>query len=113
MAIHHDKLAYGKLASLREDFTEERLEKMAKMLSDSLEKEDDVAPRSDSMDKADITDKAGADIAAASDADIFIKTDRKGDFGSKYAEEASGNGSVRGASKIRKKEKPNRRKERK
>lgn len=34
MTIHHDKLAYGRFAPLREDFSEERLEAMAKLLSD-------------------------------------------------------------------------------
>lgn len=33
MTIHHDKLAYGRFAPLREDFSEERLEAMAKLLS--------------------------------------------------------------------------------
>lgn len=37
MTIHHDKMAYGRLASLREDFSEERLEAMAKLLSDGAE----------------------------------------------------------------------------
>ena len=33
MTIHHDKLAYGKIASLTEEFSEEKLEKMAETLS--------------------------------------------------------------------------------
>ena len=37
MTIHHDKMAYGRLASLREDFSEERLAEMAKKLSESAE----------------------------------------------------------------------------
>ena len=37
MTIHHDKMAYGKLAPLREDFSEERLEAMAKLLSEGTE----------------------------------------------------------------------------
>lgn len=37
MTIHHDKMAYGRLASLREDFSEERLEAMAKLLSENAE----------------------------------------------------------------------------
>lgn len=43
MTIHHDKMAYGKLASLREDFSEERLEAMAKLLSEGAgEKAEDA-----------------------------------------------------------------------
>lgn len=34
MTIHHDKMAYGRFAPLREDFSEERLEAMAKLLSE-------------------------------------------------------------------------------
>ena len=37
MTIHHDKMAYGRLAPLREDFSEERLAEMAKLLSESAE----------------------------------------------------------------------------
>ena len=37
MTIHHDKMAYGRLASLREDFSEELLEALAKLLSDYAE----------------------------------------------------------------------------
>lgn len=33
MTIHHDKLAYGKLASTREDLSEARLEEMLKELN--------------------------------------------------------------------------------
>ena len=33
MTIHHDKLAYGKLSSLREELSEDRLIEMAKALS--------------------------------------------------------------------------------
>ena len=67
MAIHHDKAAYGKLASLREDFSEERLEAMAKMLScaaaeKSADSTDGAAEKS--ADSAD-----GADGAAEKSAD--------------------------------------------
>ena len=55
MAIHHDKAAYGKLASLREDFSEERLEAMAKMLSCG------AAEKSDSADGADGAAEKSAD----------------------------------------------------
>ena len=34
MVIHHDKMAYGRLDSLTEKLSDERLAKMAKMLSD-------------------------------------------------------------------------------
>ena len=37
MTIHHDKLAYGKLASMQEDMTEDKLLKMLKTLSEEGE----------------------------------------------------------------------------
>lgn len=39
MTIHHDKLAYGKLASMQEDISEDKLLKMLKTLSEEGEKE--------------------------------------------------------------------------
>lgn len=33
MTIHHDKMAYGKLDNLSEKFSEDRLKKMAELLS--------------------------------------------------------------------------------
>lgn len=39
MVIHHDKMAYGKLDSLTEKLSDERLAKMAKMLSDGQNEE--------------------------------------------------------------------------
>lgn len=42
MTIHHDKLAYGKLASTREELTEEELLAMLKELE---EEEDDGADK--------------------------------------------------------------------
>ena len=39
MVIHHDKMAYGRLASLTEKLSDERLAKMAKMLSDGQNEE--------------------------------------------------------------------------
>ncbi len=39
MAIHHDKLAYGKLAAMQEDFSEDALIQMAQALSAVEEKE--------------------------------------------------------------------------
>lgn len=40
MTIHHDKLAYGKLASSREDVSENRLEEMLKKLNGKDEKQE-------------------------------------------------------------------------
>ena len=52
MTIHHDKLAYGRFAPLREDFSEERLEAMAKLLSDGAEETaDGTESEKDETDK--------------------------------------------------------------
>ena len=52
MTIHHDKMAYGRFAPLREDFSEERLEAMAKLLSDGAEeKTDGTESEKDETDK--------------------------------------------------------------
>lgn len=40
MTIHHDKLAYGKLASMQEDMSEDKLLKMLKTLSEEDEETD-------------------------------------------------------------------------
>ena len=40
MTIHHDKLAYGKLASMQEDMSEDKLLKMLKALSEEGEETD-------------------------------------------------------------------------
>lgn len=40
MTIHHDKLAYGKLASMQEEMSEEKLLKMLKALENEGEEED-------------------------------------------------------------------------
>ncbi len=40
MTIHHDKLAYGKLASSREELSEERLAAMLKELNKEKDKEE-------------------------------------------------------------------------
>ena len=37
MTIHHDKMAYGKLASMQEDFSQERLNRMAEQLNEESE----------------------------------------------------------------------------
>ncbi len=39
MTIHHDKLAYGKLASDREDISEERIAEMLKALNEDKKEE--------------------------------------------------------------------------
>ena len=39
MTIHHDKLAYGKLASMQEDMSEDKLLKMLQNLSEEGEEE--------------------------------------------------------------------------
>lgn len=41
MTIHHDKLAYGKLASSREELSEERLTAMLKEFNKEKDKEED------------------------------------------------------------------------
>ena len=40
MTIHHDKLAYGKLASMQEEMSEDKLLKMLKALSEEGEETD-------------------------------------------------------------------------
>ncbi len=40
MTIHHDKLAYGKLASATEDMTEQEIADMLKALSENEEEEE-------------------------------------------------------------------------
>lgn len=39
MTIHHDKLSYGKLASMQEDMSEDKLLKMLKTLSEESSEE--------------------------------------------------------------------------
>lgn len=62
MTIHHDKLAYGKLASQREDVSEERLLKMLVELNSAencgeCEKEDGASVNSENGDTASPADK--------------------------------------------------------
>ena len=45
MAIHHDKTAYGKLASAREDLSEERVLEMLRLLSETSEKAEETEKR--------------------------------------------------------------------
>ena len=47
MTIHHDKLAYGKLASLTEEFSEERLLEMVNSLSEEEENAESEAENSE------------------------------------------------------------------
>ena len=58
MTIHHDKLAYGKLAPLTEEFSEERLLEMVNSLSE--EEEENEAEAAD-------TDEKEADAAKKKD----------------------------------------------
>lgn len=48
MTIHHDKMAYGKLADLSEKLSEEKLKAMAALLSeqpDEAEEQEDAAQK--------------------------------------------------------------------
>ena len=47
MVIHHDKLAYGKLASPTEEMTEEQIAAMLKQLNDGQEEQDDGEKKKD------------------------------------------------------------------
>ena len=52
MTIHHDKLAYGKLASSREDVSEKRLAEMLEKLNEKEKKDDtDAKPEKDGESK--------------------------------------------------------------
>ncbi len=44
MTIHHDKLAYGRLARTSEELSEEKIQEMLKLLAEeeNKEKEDDL-----------------------------------------------------------------------
>lgn len=63
MTIHHDKMAYGKLADLSEKLSEEKLKAMAALLSeqpDEAEEQEDAAQKNGSV-QADDEVKDGAD----------------------------------------------------
>lgn len=45
MAIHHDKMAYGKLAASREDMREDELIAMAQLLSEEEDEREDEAKK--------------------------------------------------------------------
>lgn len=51
MTIHHDKLAYGKLATLSEELSEEKLLQMLKELDDGKENEQDEKENNKSAKK--------------------------------------------------------------
>ena len=57
MTIHHDKLAYGKLASMQEDMSEDKLLKMLKTLSEEGEKEDKEANKTALPEEGEKGDK--------------------------------------------------------
>lgn len=54
MAIHHDKMAYGKLDSLSEKFSDEKLIKMARLLSAETEEQEEKADENAPAQKDDI-----------------------------------------------------------
>lgn len=53
MTIHHDKLAYGKLAPESEEMSEEQIAKMLKLLKEEEQKKEDCGngrnPRKDNI----------------------------------------------------------------
>lgn len=52
MTIHHDKLAYGKLASMRETVSQDRIEEMLQKLKPSEREQDKSdAPETDTSGK--------------------------------------------------------------
>ena len=51
MTIHHDKLAYGKLASLTEEFSEDRLLEMVNSLSEEEENAESEAENSEEKER--------------------------------------------------------------
>lgn len=66
MTIHHDKLAYGKLASQREDVSEERLLKMLAELNSA-----------ESCEKCEKNDGAYVKSAKGNDASLAYKDKEK------------------------------------
>ncbi|MCD7729479.1 MAG: hypothetical protein LUI60_06160 [Clostridia bacterium] len=51
MTIHHDKLAYGRLASMKEEADEQKLKKMAEKLSQGGKAESGDKSQSDDKNK--------------------------------------------------------------
>ena len=63
MTIHHDKMAYGKLADLSEKLSEEKLKAMAALLSNQpgeSEEQEDAVQKNGAV-QADDAAKDGAD----------------------------------------------------
>ena len=58
MTIHHDKLAYGKLASLTEEFSEDRLLEMVNSLSEENEESEEDAAVSGKKEKTAVKEKS-------------------------------------------------------
>lgn len=54
MTIHHDKLAYGKLASSMEEMSEDKLAEMLKQLS---EEEDEIPEEKDAEEQPKLIKK--------------------------------------------------------
>ena len=63
MTIHHDKMAYGKLADLSEKLSEEKLKAMAALLSNQPgeSEEEEEATQKNGAAQADDAAKDGAD----------------------------------------------------
>lgn len=59
MVIHHDKMAYGKLDSLTEKLADDKLAAMAKLLSQSAEKEETTFREKEKAE--DVRAKSGAE----------------------------------------------------
>lgn len=60
MTIHHDKMAYGRLASLTDDFSEERLQAMARELAE----EEETVREYDKMIAGQLYNPADAELVA-------------------------------------------------
>ena len=58
MTIHHDKMAYGKLESLSEKFSDDKLAKMAQLLSQNNQSEKEGASE---KNKGTAAEKKSAD----------------------------------------------------
>ena len=52
MTIHHDKMAYGKLAATKEDVSEARLAEMLAELENYEESEEETTPKKGTEKKA-------------------------------------------------------------
>ena len=65
MTIHHDKMAYGKLESLSEKFSDDKLAKMAQLLSQNNQSE-----------KEDASEKNNGAAAKNKSADVHNKENK-------------------------------------